>query len=69
MGGEQHLYALVAFDGRQAKGVSEVVLAFESPAAASHFADANGIGDYRVGPVRFSGSSAAPAVRWRGVAV
>ncbi|SBW24636.1 hypothetical protein FDG2_4235 [Candidatus Protofrankia californiensis] len=67
MGGEQCIYALIAFDGRQAKSVSEVVLAFESPAAANNFADANGIGDYTVGPVRFSGSPAAPVVRWRRV--
>ncbi|SBW24660.1 hypothetical protein FDG2_4242 [Candidatus Protofrankia californiensis] len=67
LSGEQYLYAVVAFDGRQVKSVSEIVLAFESPAAANHFADTHGIGDYTVGPVRFSGSSAAPAVRWQGV--
>ncbi len=64
MDGLATLYALVQFDGDEKWAVSGVLLAFESVTAADRHARTAGIGDYAVGPVSFTESTAAPAVRW-----
>ncbi|WP_131765615.1 hypothetical protein [Candidatus Protofrankia californiensis] len=66
MDGSGTLYALIQFGGAERWAVSGVVMAFESVTAADQHARSAGMSDYAVGPVRFTKSVAASAVRWRG---
>ncbi|SBW20005.1 hypothetical protein [Protofrankia symbiont of Coriaria ruscifolia] len=64
MDGSGTLYALIEYGGEERWAVSGVVMAFESVTAADQHARSAGMSDYAVGPVRFTESVAAPAVRW-----
>ncbi|WP_250280761.1 MULTISPECIES: hypothetical protein [unclassified Frankia] len=58
------LYAVVLFDGNDRSAVTEVVILFESVAAADGYAAERGWGDYAVGAVRFHLPPLVRSVRW-----
>ncbi len=58
------LYAAVLFDGDDRSAVTEVVILFESAAAADEYAVECGWDDYVVGAVRFHLPPRTRRVRW-----
>lgn len=62
---ESSVFGLVTFDGAS-RHVSEIVMMFENERAAERFAQASGMSDYAIGPVRFAVSAVPQQVRWQG---